>query len=345
MGKVYPDSCSRLLGSDQVLQAVLDEEHAGERLDRVLAELFPAFSRTFLQRCIKQGQVLVDGAVMRPRDLVRGGERITFDAGDRIAWQEQAAGSLVAEDIPLTLVHEDDAMLVVDKPVGMIVHPGAGHPDGTLVNALLYHHPPLEFLPRAGMVHRLDKDTSGVLVVAKTHAAHKSLTEQMQAREIYREYLCLVHGRVISGGSIDAPVGRHPQARQRMAVVAGGRKAVTHYRVVERFLCHTLLKVRLETGRTHQIRVHMANIRHPVVGDPVYGARRREPPQAASELSEALQQFRHQALHACSIGLKHPKTGEQRRWSSLPPSDLRGLLDLLSRHTSIKERAEPGHGD
>ena len=337
MGRVYPDSGSLPLISDQVLHAVLDEEHAGARLDRVLVELFPTFSRTFLQRCIKRGQVLVDGAVMRPRDLVHGGEKIILDAGNVEVRQAGATGSLAAENIPLAVVHEDDVMLVVDKPVGMIVHPGAGHPRGTLVNALLYHHPPLKFLPRAGIVHRLDKDTSGVLAVAKTHAAHKFLTEQMQAREIRREYLCLVHGRVISGGSIDAPIGRHPRARQRMAVVPGGRKAVTHYRVVRRFLHHTLLEVHLETGRTHQIRVHMASIRHPVVGDPTYGSRRCNPSRADPKLSEALRQFRHQALHARSIGFKHPSTGKQRQWESRPPSDIFALLDLLSRYTPAEE--------
>ena len=334
--EVYPDSDNRSLTSGRVLQAVPGEEYAGTRLDRVLAELFPAFSRVFLQRCIKRGQVLVDGAVMRPRDLVRGGEKITLDAGDGGVRREGSAGS-TAENIPLTVVHEDDETLVLDKPVGMIVHPGAGHPDGTLVNALLHHHPSLELLPRAGIVHRLDKGTSGLLVVAKTYAAHKSLTEQMQAREIRREYLCLVHGRVISGGFVDAAIGRHPQARQRMAVVAGGRRAVTHYRVARRFLYHTLLEVRLETGRTHQIRVHMASIRHPVVGDPVYGLRRREPSGVAPELSRVLCRLDHQALHACSIELKHPATGRKRRWESRPPSDICEMLELLSRHTPVKE--------
>ena len=317
------------------MKIIVGDEHAGARLDKVLTRLFPVFSRTFLQQCVRQGLVLVDGAVMRPRDLIHGGEQIAFDVHNSETIQMDSDGVPVGEDIALTVVYEDSEMLVVEKPVGMLVHPGAGHPDGTLVNALLYRCSVLKLLPRAGIIHRLDKDTSGILVVAKTRAAHKSLTDQMQARQVRREYLCLGHGRVISGGCIDAPVGRHPRARQRMAVVANGRKAVTHYRVAQRFLHHTLLKVRLETGRTHQIRVHMANIHHPVVGDATYGLRQCKLSDIAPELSEALRQFGHQALHACNIELKHPVTGRNRQWKSQAPQDMLDLLDLLSRHTPV----------
>lgn len=315
------------------LDIVIDEVYAGGRIDRVLAELFPAFSRSFLQKCIRRGQVLVDGAVARPRDLVRGGERVVFGIAD----DADCAGTdcdLVAEDIPLRTVYEDDGMLVVDKPVGMLVHPGAGHPGGTLINGLLYRYPELKFLPRAGIVHRLDKDTSGILVVARSHAAHRSLTEQMQSREVCREYLCLVHGRVIAGGSVDAPIGRHPRDRKRMAVVVGGREALTHYRVARHFAHHTLLRVRLSTGRTHQIRVHMAHIRYPVVGDTTYSMRRRYNLSGMNPgLSNALRTFGHQALHACHVTLKHPLTGEKFQWDTRPPRDMSDLLELLSLHT------------
>ncbi len=317
---------------EQNLNIVIDEEYAGARLDKALAELFPAFSRAFLQRCIKQGRVRVDGAAARPRDLVGGGERVDLELTEADLPGTGFEGALAGEDLPLSVLHEDDALLVLDKPVGMVVHPGAGRPGGTLVNALVFCRPALKFLPRAGLVHRLDKDTSGLLVVAKTRAAHKSLAGQMQARTIRREYLCLVHGEVISGGRVAAPLGRHPRDRKRMAVVAGARAAVTHYRVLARFRRHTLLSVRLETGRTHQIRVHLAHIRHPVVGDAVYGGHRRTPAVAGAVVIEALREFGHQALHAHRLRLAHPVTGEVREWRSEPPPDLRALLDLLSAH-------------
>ncbi len=314
---------------EQTLSVVIDEEYAGVRLDKALAELFPAFSRAFLQKCIRRGRVSVDGAAARPRDLVAGGEQVAFEFAPDDATDTPADATLAGEDLPLTVLHDDDALLVLDKPVGMVVHPGAGRAGGTLMNALVFRYPALRFLPRAGIVHRLDKDTSGLLVVAKTRAAHKSLVEQLQARTIRREYLCLVHGAVISGGCVDAPIGRHPRDRKRMAVVAGGREAVTHYRVRERFQNHTLLSVRLETGRTHQIRVHLAHIHYPVVGDATY-SRRRRPPPADAAVCKALRDFDHQALHACRLALTHPTTGERCEWRSEPPPDLRALLDLLS---------------
>ncbi len=326
---------------ERVFNVVIDDEYAGVRLDKVMAELFPAFSRAFLQRHIKQGRVLVDGASARPRDLVAGGERLVFELGDDDV-TGVSEGALEGEDAPLDVVHDDDELLVVNKPAGVVVHPGAGRAAGTLVNALVFHYPALRFLPRAGVVHRLDKDTSGLLAVAKTPAAHKSLVEQLQARTVSREYLCLVHGAVISGGRIDAAIGRHPRDRKRMAVVAGGRDAVTHYRVLERFSGYTLLSVRLETGRTHQIRVHAAHIRHPVVGDATYGLRRRAP-VAGAELRQALQGLKRQFLHACRLGLAHPATGEPCKWRSEPPGDLDALLRFLRLHAAANDD-EPGRG-
>ena len=316
------------------MNIVIDEKYAGVRLDKVLVELFPAFSRTFLQKCIKQGQVLVNGVVVRPRDLVNDGDSVDvdFDVNCNNFNGTRFDDALVGENIPLSVLHDDSELLVIDKPVGMVVHPGAGHPRGTLVNALLYYCSSLKFLPRAGIIHRLDKDTGGILVVAKTRTAHKFLIDQMQSRTVHREYLCLVHGVVISGGCINAPIGRHPRDRKRMAVVGSGREAVTHYRVLKRFIHHTLLSVRLETGRTHQIRVHMAYIRHPVVGDMTYGAHRCTSLSVGTSVFRVLQGFKHQALHACRLKLIHPKSGEHCEWTSDVPQDMRVLLDLLSAH-------------
>ena len=315
---------------ERILTIVIDEEHVGMRLDKVLAELFPAFSRAFLQHCIKRGQVRVNGDMVRPRDQVVGGERVDLDIVQADAGTgEESAG----EDIPLSIVHDDDALLVLDKPVGLVVHPGAGRHGGTLVNALIFHYPQLKLLPRAGLVHRLDKDTSGLLVVAKTRIAHKALVGQMQARTIRREYLCLVYGDVIAGGRVEAPIGRSRRDRKRMAVAADGRAAVTHYQVVRRFKGCTLVKVRLETGRTHQIRVHMAHIRHAVVGDASYGGGRL-PSAMAAVVREAVRGLGHQALHAARLSLTHPHTGKIVTWESEAPADMRKLLALLERHVA-----------
>ena len=315
---------------EQVLNVVLGEKYAGLRLDVALSDLFPAFSRAFLQRCIKQGRLRrEDGTAVRARDIVSGGEQMVFEPMQADYGPED---EIVGEDIPLTLVHKDDDMLVIDKPAGLVVHPGAGHTRGTLINALVFHFPQLKFLPRAGIVHRLDKDTSGLLTVAATCSAYTALVRQMQAHKIRREYLCLVQGEVIAGGRVDAPLGRHPRDRKRMAVVAGGRGAVTHYRVLNRFQGCTLLSVLLETGRTHQIRVHMAHIRHPVVGDAVYGGHRHALSNKA--VLEALREFKRQALHATRLALKHPVTGEDCAWESELPADMRALMDLLSRHAA-----------
>ncbi len=300
-------------------------ELAGRRLDQALAELFPDYSRSRLQQWIKQGRVTVDGAELRPRDKLSGGERIELQP------VEENREECLAQDIPIHIVYEDAHLLVVDKPVGLVVHPAAGHHDGTLQNALLHHDANLATLPRCGIVHRLDKDTSGLMVVAKSLKAHKSLVAQLQARTVRRRYLALVQGRVTAGGTVDAPIGRHPVDRKRFAVVPkAGKEAVTHYRIAERFPHHTLLRVELETGRTHQIRVHMAHLRHPLVGDPQYG-RLRLPPGASDQLIAMLRHFRRQALHAEKLSLVHPESGKTISWKSPLPVDFAALLDALRR--------------
>ena len=301
----------------------IPSDYAGMRLDQALARLLPSCSRSRLQQGLKTGQLRVDGAVRRPRDPVRGGEQV----GGELEWVGELAA--VAQDLPLTVVYEDAELLVINKPAGLVAHPAAGNRDGTLVNALLHHAPELAGLPRAGLVHRLDKDTTGLLVVARSLRAHTALVEQLQARAIEREYLAVVNGVPVAGGTVDAPIGRHPVDRQRMAVTPGGRPAVTHYRVLRRFRAHALLRVKLETGRTHQIRVHLARICFPLVGDPVYGGRPRLPPGASPAVIETLQQFRRQALHAERLALTHPVTGERLAWEAEIPADLAALLNVL----------------
>ncbi|MET0023929.1 MAG: 23S rRNA pseudouridine(1911/1915/1917) synthase RluD [Sedimenticola sp.] len=307
-------------GRTENYSAVIGIELAGKRLDQALAALFPDFSRSRLQQWLKEGLVTLDGRACKAKEKVVGGERVQLEAhlDDQVA--------CVPQEIPLDVLYEDGEILVINKPVGLVVHPAAGNPDGTLQNALLHHSPDLIQLPRAGIVHRLDKETSGLLVVAKTTGAHRSLIEQLQAREIKREYRALVMGVMTAGGTVDEPIGRHPVHRIRMAVVHSGKPAVTHYRVLERFRAHTYLKVNLETGRTHQIRVHMAHIRHPLVGDPLYGGRFRIPAGASPGLIEALRGFRHQALHARALGLEHPKTGEWIEWKAPLPEEFQSLL-------------------
>ncbi|HEB93215.1 MAG TPA: 23S rRNA pseudouridine(1911/1915/1917) synthase RluD [Gammaproteobacteria bacterium] len=303
------------------LTEIVPETLAGLRLDQALAALFPDYSRARLTRWVKGGHVLVDGKRLRPRDAVHGGEEVVLAA------EQEVETTWRAQDIPLDIVFEDEAVLVIDKPAGLVVHPGAGNMDGTLSNALLHYDPALEQVPRAGVVHRLDKDTSGLLVVARTLTAQKSLVEQLQARDVEREYLALSMGLMTAGGSVQAPIGRHPGQRLRQAVVPGGREAITHYRVEERFRAHSLLRVKLETGRTHQIRVHMAYLKYPLVGDPVYGGRLRIPAGATPALIEALCGFKRQALHAGRLGFEHPLSGESMSWRAPLPLDMAALVD------------------
>ncbi|WP_090934881.1 23S rRNA pseudouridine(1911/1915/1917) synthase RluD [Azotobacter beijerinckii] len=305
------------------LRAEVPFELGGQRLDQVAAQLFSEHSRSRLAAWIKDGRLTVDGAVLRPRDTVHGGALLELDA------EQQAQGEWVAQDIELGIVYEDEQILVLDKPAGLVVHPAAGHADGTLLNALLHHVPGLVNVPRAGIVHRLDKDTTGLMVVAKTLQAQTRLVEQLQARSVSRIYEAIVIGVITSGGKIDAPIGRHGQQRQRMAVVEGGKPAVSHYRVLERFRAHTHTRIKLETGRTHQIRVHMAHVGYPLVGDPLYGGRFRIPPAASQTLVQSLKEFPRQALHARFLELDHPLSGERLKWEAPLPDDLVWLLTLL----------------
>jgi 23S rRNA pseudouridine1911/1915/1917 synthase len=313
-------------------QAVVPEAAAGRRFDAVVAELFPEYSRSRLSAWIKSGDVLLDGVAVRGRDPVRGGETVSMQA----VLEDLARAE--PEDIPLDVLYEDDEVIVLDKPAGLVVHPGAGNPDGTLVNALLYRDPALALLPRAGIVHRLDKDTSGVMVVARTLQAHTALVAQLSARQVHRQYLAVVGGALVSGGTANAAIDRHPRDRIRMAVREDGRDAVTHFRLRERFRAHTLLECRLETGRTHQIRVHMAHLKHPIIGDPLYGGPLKLPRGATDQLIAALRGFRRQALHAETLEFVHPASGEPLRASAPVPADLQTLLAALrADHAAHKE--------
>ncbi len=307
----------------QTHQLELPAAAAGQRLDQALAAALPQYSRARLQRWIAAGRVRLGGELPRASERVRGGEQVVVEA------LFEPDHRLEAQALPLDIVHEDRCLLVLNKPAGLVVHPGAGHRAHTLQNALLAHDPALARVPRAGLVHRLDKDTSGLLIVARTPLAHTRLVAQLAARQIGREYLALVVGRPTGGGQIDQPIGRHRSVRTRMAVRADGREAVTHYRIEERFRAHTLLRVRLQTGRTHQIRVHLAHAGLALVGDPVYGGRRRLPAGADAALQERLRSFASQALHAQRLHLSHPTSGAELTFQAPPPADLAALLEAL----------------
>jgi 23S rRNA pseudouridine1911/1915/1917 synthase len=306
------------------ISLVIPPEHAGQRLDQALAALLPEYSRSRLKAWIEGGEVRVDGAIMRPRDKVSGGEAVEIAA--QLPQESRAA----PQSIPLVLVHEDEHVFVVDKPAGLVVHPGAGNPDRTLQNALLALDPGLAALPRAGIVHRLDKDTSGLLVVARTLPAHTALVRMIGERDVHREYEAICRGVMTAGGTVDAPIDRHPTDRVRMAVRDGGREAVTHYRVIRRYRAHTHVRVQLETGRTHQIRVHLAHAGYPIVGDKVYGGRLTLPKGASEALRQALREFPRQALHASRLRFDHPVRGRPIECVSPLPADMRGLLDALA---------------
>ena len=302
----------------------IPEEQSGQRLDQALAALLPDYSRSRLKGWIDAGEVQVDGVTRRPRDKVFGGEAIevTATVPDETAARPQP--------IPLQIVFKDRHVLVLDKPAGLVVHPGAGNPDSTLQNALLAHDPALATVPRAGIVHRLDKDTSGLLIVARTLPAHTALVRMLEAREIHREYEAVCRGVMTAGGTVDAPIDRHPVDRVRMSIREGGRDAVTHYRVIRRFRGHTHVRVQLETGRTHQIRVHLAHIGYPLVGDKVYGGRLALPRGASEELRTALRAFPRQALHAARLQLEHPVRGKPIEVVAPLPPDMARLLEQLA---------------
>lgn len=306
------------------LQAQIPNTLAGKRLDQALVQLFPQYSRAKLQAWIRDKQVLVAGRNLAAKEKVCGGETVKICATLAIT-----ATTPRAEDIPLDIPFEDEHLIIVNKPVGLVVHPAAGNPDGTLVNALLHHAPQLAHLPRAGIIHRLDKGTSGLLVVAKTLEAHNLLVKQLQARTVHREYHAIAHGHVSHGGKIHAPIGRDPHHRQRMAIRQGGKTATTYYKILQGFSHYTYLQIRLDTGRTHQIRVHMASIKHPLVGDPSYGGRKRPPATISPALAQYLTAFAHQALHAIRLGLTHPGTGMAMEWTAPLPEDFQQLLNLL----------------
>jgi 23S rRNA pseudouridine1911/1915/1917 synthase len=302
----------------------IPQEKAGQRLDQALAALLPDYSRSRLKSWIDSGEILVNGSARRPRDKVLGGEAVEIAA--TLPEDERTE----AQPIPLVLVHEDRHLFVVDKPAGLVVHPGAGNPDQTLQNALLALDPGLSTLPRAGIVHRLDKDTSGLLVVARTLPAHTALVRMLGEREVHREYEAVCRGVMTAGGTVDAPIDRHPSDRVRMTVREGGRESITHYRVIRRFRAHTHVRVQLETGRTHQIRVHLAHAGFPIVGDRVYGGRLALPKGAGESVRAALRAFPRQALHAARLQFVHPVTGKPLECRSALPADMRALLESLA---------------
>jgi len=313
-------------------QVIVPAEMAGERLDRAAAEIWADFSRSRIRQWIEAGQLTVDGAVVAPRQRLKGGETLAVDAS------LEPVVELVAESIPLDIVHADADIIVVNKPAGLVVHPGAGNARGTLQNALLHYDDALAVVPRAGLVHRLDKDTSGLLVVARNLSAQQALAGMIEQRQIHRVYEAVCQTVLTGGGVVDAPLDRSPRDRTRMAVRQGGREARTHYRVIERFRAHTHVELTLDTGRTHQIRVHMAHLRAPLVGDPVYGGRPRLPRQPDDALRELLQRFPRQALHAKSLRFAHPSHGNELRFEAPLPDDIGALLAALRQDL----QAHPG---
>lgn len=314
-----PQSSERVKAS-----ARADATHSGLRLDQVAAALFPEYSRGRLQKWIRSGDLTVDGRVVKPTYRINVNEQLVLDA------EAERQGEAIAQDIPLDIIHADDDLVVINKPAGLVVHPAVGNRDGTLQNALLYFDENLATLPRAGIVHRLDKETSGVMVVARSLRAHTRLVEQLQSRRMSRIYRAVVTGEMITGGTVDAPIGRHPRERKRMAVVTSGKPAISHYRVLQRFPGVTALEVSLESGRTHQIRVHMTHIGHPLVGDPVYGRPMKAKKGLPAAVLDTVRSFPRQALHARTLTLVHPATSEEVTFEAPLPEDIRGLLATLA---------------
>lgn len=317
------------------LQASVPQDLFGKRLDQALAEMFPDYSRSRLKEWILNDSVEVNGQIANvPREKLVGEELIEINAVIEVQVQHEG------QNIALNIIYEDDDILVINKPANLVVHPGAGNASGTILNALLNHAPQIANVPRAGIVHRLDKDTTGLMVVAKTIIAQTQLVEQLQAREVSREYEAIVYGTMVAGGTVEAPIGRHPTKRVNMAVVESGKPAVTHYRVKEKFRAHTYVRLKLESGRTHQIRVHMSHIRFPLVGDINYGGRPRPPKAASPEFIETLRAFRRQALHAVQLELVHPVTGDWMSWQAPLPADFVHLLSVIREDKTIN-----GSGD
>mgnify|MGYP001312794972 CR=1 FL=1 len=310
------------------LKIIIPLRMKGQRYDSALSQMLPDYSRSKITSWIKSGGALIDKKTFKPKDKVQGNEVISLEVSSK------NTNDWAAEKIPLNIIFEDDHILVINKPSGLVTHPGAGNWSGTLGNALLYYDANLASLDRSGIVHRLDKNTSGLMVVAKNPKSQKYLVEQMQTHSIEREYSAIVYGSMIAGGTIDKPIGRDPKDRIKQAVTRNGKKAVTHYRVIDRYNSHTNVKAILETGRTHQIRVHLSHIGYPLVGDSVYGGRLRFPKKASQELRDALKAFNRQALHSKKLTLKHPETLELMSWKIELPEDMRKLLDILSNFDS-----------
>lgn len=307
----------------------------GNRFDQVATELFNDFSRARIQSWIKEGVLLVDGKTMKAKEKLYGGETLTLD----LVVEDQEIHA--AENIPLDIVYEDEDILVINKPAGLVVHPAAGNRDGTLLNAILFHAPQVAHVPRAGIVHRLDKLTTGLMVVAKTLAAQTDLVAQLQERSMGREYEAITMGVMTGGGMVDEPIGRHPQNRQKMAVEPiNGKESVTHYRLIQRYRNHTHIRLKLETGRTHQIRVHMSHIKYPLVGDAQYAGRLKLPKQCSFDLQNSLRAFNRQALHAKRLELSHPITGEWMEWEVDLPEDMQKLLEQLQLDMTATDQVD-----
>lgn len=311
-------------------QLIIPGEYHNQRIDSVLAHLLPDYSRSQISHWIKSGEIYLNQKPCKPKDKICAGDLISIDT--QLNTVNNNFDQSAAEEIPLNVIFEDDEVLIINKPANLVVHPGAGNREHTLLNALLHHAPALRHIPRAGIIHRLDKDTTGLLVIAKSLTAHTSLIRQMQARDIQRHYLTLVQGHVISGGTIATGFGRHPRNRLKMAVLEQGREAITHFAVKKQYQEFTLLDINLMTGRTHQIRVHLAHINHPVFGDPLYGGRMKFPANASPELRTQLQKFKRQALHACSLTLFHPQTKKELTFSAPLPDDFQLIVNLLDEH-------------
>jgi 23S rRNA pseudouridine1911/1915/1917 synthase len=308
------------------IKFTIDEQHHGLRIDQALSQLMPMYSRSMIQQWLNAGDILLNEQAVKAKTKIQTGDHVLVQVSpmtNHETWQAQA--------LPLDIVHEDDSLLIINKAVGMVVHPGAGNPDRTLLNALLYHDPALSQLPRAGIIHRIDKDTSGLLVVARSLTAYHTLSQAMQERRITRTYLTIVNGTLLTGGTIAKNIARHPKVRTKMSVTANGKPAITHYRIKERYRTQTYLEVTLETGRTHQIRVHMSAIGHPIVGDKHYGARPFLPKHCSPELKQQLTTFPRQALHAHALSLQHPTKHEHVCWEAPLPDDMCALIAALEK--------------
>ena len=310
----------------QKFQIIIPNRMMSERLDVAIAEMLPDYSRSKITSWIKSGDALIGGKIFKPKDKVNGGE-IVF-----LTTKQKQNNTWLAEDIPLNIVFEDEDIIVVNKEYGLVTHPGAGNWSGTLANALLHYDSSLSKLDRAGIVHRLDKNTSGLMVIARNEKSQKKLVEQLQTHSVAREYSAIVYGHMIAGGLINEPIGRDPKDRIRQAILSSGKKAITHYRVIDRFRNHTHVKAILETGRTHQIRVHLSHIGHPLVGDPMYGGRVRFPKKASDQLKKELLSFKRQALHSKKLTLNHPSSGEKLTWRATLPDDILKILDTLNKY-------------